>query len=149
MSTASVDVTCHGRVRHRERAERRSQSVPERVKIVSGTARSYICMSRGQSMPKLCTQSRGCRSSTAHRRPANPYVYGKRFSRSVQRAHPNRNVHALCCERLLPARASEGRQIMKKLSSTIAYGLVEHHVDVHIEADIAPGTQETIATVRG
>jgi hypothetical protein len=38
---------------------------------------------------------------------------------------------------------------MKKLSSTIAYGLVEHHVDVHIEADIAPGTQETIATVRG
>ena len=31
MSTASVDVTCHGRVRHRERVERRSQSVPERV----------------------------------------------------------------------------------------------------------------------
>jgi hypothetical protein len=33
MSTASVDVTCHGRVRHRERVERRSQSVPERVKL--------------------------------------------------------------------------------------------------------------------
>ena len=27
MSTASVDVTCHGRVRHRERVERRSQLV--------------------------------------------------------------------------------------------------------------------------
>ena len=33
MSTASVDVTCHGRVRHRERVERRSQLVRKRVKF--------------------------------------------------------------------------------------------------------------------
>ena len=32
MSTASVDVTCHGRVRHRERVERRSQLGRKRVK---------------------------------------------------------------------------------------------------------------------
>ena len=42
MSTASVDVTCHGRVRHRERAERRSQSVPERVNPFAHSLRASL-----------------------------------------------------------------------------------------------------------
>ena len=33
MSTASVDVTCHGRVRHHERVERRSQLGRKRVLV--------------------------------------------------------------------------------------------------------------------
>ena len=117
--------------------------------LVSGTARSCISSLMTRSTPKLCAQSSGCHSSATHRRPANPYICGKRCSRRVQRAHASRHATILSGERLLPVSTSGGRQSMERLSSKIAHSLVQHHVDVRVEADIAPDTQGTIAMVKG
>ena len=67
----------------------------------------------------------------------------------MQRAHASRHAAILSGEQLLPVSTSDARKSMWKLSSTIAGGLVEHDVDIRVEADIGPDTQGTIATVSG